>query len=72
LGERAASATRFLGNRCYLRLVERRCNALAGSFGERRCSCTLYNSRPEACRALVRGSAECRAVLDRELARVVP
>jgi Fe-S-cluster containining protein len=70
LGERAVGVTHFEGNRCYMRLVERRCSALDGSFRERRCSCSLYDSRPEPCRALEHGSAECRAVLERERSRL--
>jgi Fe-S-cluster containining protein len=66
LGDAAESSTIFVGNRCYMRMVERRCVALRGSFAERRCSCSLYETRPEACRRLERGSVGCRAVLARQ------
>jgi Fe-S-cluster containining protein len=66
LGEAAEASTNFVGNRCYMRMVKRRCAALRGSFAEGRCSCSLYETRPEPCRQLERGSAECRAVLARQ------
>jgi uncharacterized protein len=51
----------FQGNRAYLRMVDGHCAALelgarAGSY-----SCSVYQHRPEICRALERGSPECLA-----------
>jgi len=64
LGDAAAAATHFIGNRCYLRMVGQACAALkalpAGRYG-----CALYPTRPQPCRDLARGSPECLAVLER-------
>jgi hypothetical protein len=69
LGDAAERLTHFVGNRCYMRMSERRCVGLSGSYEEKRCSCAVYETRPESCRRLERGSLECRAVLEREQAR---
>lgn len=59
LGSQAASWTRFIGNRCYMRMDEGRCAALAHKHG--RWVCRIYESRPDVCRDLTRGSPECEA-----------
>jgi Fe-S-cluster containining protein len=63
MDERARSFTHFLGNRCYMRLDEGRCAALeieaVGPAGPR-FTCAIYEVRPDACRALERGSGTCR------------
>lgn len=69
LGDLADSLTVFIGNRCYMRLVDERCVALTqdanGRFG---CSC--YATRPDVCRDLERGSSACRAERHNKLARM--
>jgi uncharacterized protein len=53
-----AGLTRWEGNRCYLRMVDGHCVALAVVDG--RWSCTIYERRPQLCRDLARGSDACR------------
>lgn len=50
--------TRWKGNRCYLRMVDGRCVALAVVDGA--WACTIYARRPQLCRDLARGSDACR------------
>jgi Fe-S-cluster containining protein len=50
-------------------LLDRRCIALSMGLEGKHCGCTVYASRPEPCRALLRGSAECEAVIEREQRR---
>jgi hypothetical protein len=69
LGDAAEALTTFIGNRCYLRLTERRCAALTVTSDHYRCE--VYGDRPKPCRQLERGSAECIAVLEREEKRYV-
>jgi Fe-S-cluster containining protein len=66
LGDAAPRVTQFIGNRCHILLLERRCVALSLGLDGRHCGCSLYASRPEPCRVLERGSVECVAVLERE------
>ena len=60
LGDDAERVTRFQGNRCYMRMIDGHCIALAfdpsGHY-----VCTIYEQRPEACRSLARDSSECAA-----------
>jgi Fe-S-cluster containining protein len=61
LGAAAERLTRWTDNRCYLRIARGRCAALDvdGEHGEFRC--TIYEQRPDICRNLERGSAQCLA-----------
>lgn len=68
LGEASATLTHFLGNRCYLRLVNGRCIALRSNIDGKAWSCSVYVARPTLCRVLERGSIECLAVLERQRA----
>lgn len=56
----AERLTRFVGHRCFLRVVDDRCAALEvrldGSF-----VCGVYDVRPQVCRDLARGSPACNA-----------
>jgi Fe-S-cluster containining protein len=61
LGERAESLTWFEGNRAYLRMVEGQCAALELDASSAEYRCSTYASRPDVCRELERGSAECAA-----------
>lgn len=49
----------FIGNRCYMRMAHGHCAALAVRDGQY--VCTVYELRPEVCRALARESASCAA-----------
>ncbi len=59
--ERAQAYTHFLGNRCYLRVEEGHCAALVIDPGAPSFRCAIYEVRPDACRALERGSGACQA-----------
>ena len=62
LGEDAERLAHFVGNRAFMRMSEGRCVALEvkrTSTGERDFFCTVYEHRPQICRDLARGSAEC-------------
>lgn len=64
MGDAARELTHFIGNRCYMRLEEGRCAALRidpEAEGGARFTCAIYEERPDACRALERGSGACRA-----------
>ncbi len=66
MDERARAFAHFLGNRCYMRIEDGRCAALAIDPGDAeigqspRYWCRIYEVRPDACRALERGSGACR------------
>jgi Fe-S-cluster containining protein len=60
LGDRAASLVHFIGNRAYMQMAEGRCAALALDQAGR-WLCSVYDHRPEVCRALERGSRACSA-----------
>jgi Fe-S-cluster containining protein len=60
LGERADELTEFHGNRCYMRMEGGRCVALRRDTAGRY-ACGTYDTRPEPCRTLERGSPSCEA-----------
>src|SRR6185295_7993811 len=61
MDDHARSLTHFLGNRCYMRLSdEGHCAALVLDPEGPRFLCSIYEVRPDACRALERGSGACR------------
>jgi Fe-S-cluster containining protein len=60
MDDHARSFTEFIGNRCYLRIEDGHCAALTIDPVERRYLCAIYEQRPDACRALERGSGACR------------
>lgn len=65
LGDEAERLTSFIENRCYMRMEDGHCAALAIDAG-RRFVCGVYALRPAVCRALERGSAACRAELEQK------
>jgi hypothetical protein len=62
LGDAAEELVQFIGNRAYMRLAGGHCAALRveaeGFF-----FCTVYETRPDACRDLERGSPQCQGEL---------
>ena len=65
LAEWAAPLTVFVGNRCYMRMDDGHCAALArDALGQY--ACQIYERRPEVCRALERGSSACEAERERK------
>jgi uncharacterized protein len=69
LGDAAETLTEFIGNRCYMRLVEGRCIALRTRVQGKPYVCSVYAARPTLCRTLERGSPACLAVLERAYER---
>jgi Fe-S-cluster containining protein len=62
LAEQAEPFTKFVGNRCYMRMIDDHCAALQlGADG--RFVCSVYGERPTVCRELARGEAACQAEL---------
>jgi Fe-S-cluster containining protein len=59
LGPRADDLVNFIENRAYMRLVEGHCAALRLDHDPDRFFCSVYDQRPEVCRALARGSPAC-------------
>jgi uncharacterized protein len=62
LGDAVEELVQFIGHRAYMRLADGHCAALrvepAGRF-----VCTVYETRPNACRELERASAQCHGEL---------
>ena len=61
MGDEARALTRFIGNRCYMRIHDGRCAALVIDPVARRFTCAIYEERPDCCRALEPGSGSCLA-----------
>jgi uncharacterized protein len=62
LGDAADRLVHFVGNRAYMRLAEGHCAALRVEL-EGRFVCTVYATRPDACRDLERESPHCQGEL---------
>jgi hypothetical protein len=62
LGTAAEDVVRFVGNRAYMRVTDGHCAALRIELSGR-FVCTLYETRPDACRAFERGSPQCAGEL---------
>jgi uncharacterized protein len=63
MDDRARSFTHFIGNRCFLRIEGGRCAALVVDVADParpRFLCSIYEARPDVCRALERGSGVCQ------------
>jgi Fe-S-cluster containining protein len=61
LGDEAERLTHFIDNRAYMRLAEGHCAALTYEADSARFLCSIYERRPDVCRALERGSGQCAA-----------
>jgi Fe-S-cluster containining protein len=59
LANDAERLSHFIGNRCYMRMTDGHCSALAIS-DDGQFVCTVYAERPDVCRALARDSIECQ------------
>ena len=53
--------TQFIGNRVYMRMAEGHCAALTYDSASAEFLCSIYERRPDVCRALERGSGHCAA-----------
>ena len=71
LGDRADELVQFIGNRAFMRMTAGHCVALeirSSPDGALDYFCTVYDRRPQICRDLARGSAECDG--EREMKRM--
>ena len=62
LGADAPRLAQFIGHRAYMRMEGGHCAALeprTGPDGQPEFFCTAYDRRPQVCRDLARGSAQC-------------
>ncbi len=62
LGDATDRFVHFVGNRAYMRLADGHCAALRVEL-EGRFVCTVYATRPDACRDLERASPNCQGEL---------
>jgi hypothetical protein len=62
LGHAAEELVHFVGNRAYMRLADGHCASLRVELSGR-FVCTVYETRPDACRDLERASPQCAAEL---------
>ena len=69
MDERAQRHVHFIGNRCYMRLEGGRCSALEIDPSRRTFRCSIYEMRPDVCRALEPNSSACLAELDAKAER---
>lgn len=69
LGPGLPSLTHFIGNRCYMRLVDGHCVALTVPEPGSHWVCKAYAIRPGVCRDLERGSPQCLAEFERKHGR---
>ncbi|MEI6464163.1 MAG: YkgJ family cysteine cluster protein [Verrucomicrobiota bacterium] len=73
LGPEADTLAHFIGNRAFMRMRDGHCTALRvtrTANGAPEFFCTIYERRPEICRALGRGSPECLGELETKSAAV--
>jgi Fe-S-cluster containining protein len=62
LEDRAEELAEFMGHRAFMRMRDGHCAALdvrSEKDGAPDFYCTIYDRRPQICRDLARGSAEC-------------
>ena len=62
--ERAEELAWFDGNRAYMKMVDGHCGALVVDAATSRFVCGAYETRPDTCRDLARGSGACRGEID--------
>lgn len=61
IGERVDELTTFIGNRCYMKMIDEHCAALVIDVVQRRFVCSIYETRPKICRDLARAAPACSA-----------
>ncbi len=64
LGERADELVWFDGNRAYMRMLDGHCATLRIDQRTGEMFCSAYDTRPQTCRDLERGSGACLGELD--------
>jgi len=68
LADDADALTKWTESHAFMRMREGRCIALA--IEGARARCTIYERRPEVCRALERGGAACEAERETKLVSI--
>lgn len=61
LGDAAEHLAHFIDNRAFMRLTDGHCAALIFDATSEQFLCSIYERRPDVCRALERGSGHCAA-----------
>jgi uncharacterized protein len=61
LADAADKLVRFEGNLAFMHMVDGHCAALAYDAGSQEWRCGTYETRPQTCRDLERGSSACEA-----------
>ncbi|MEO8183549.1 MAG: YkgJ family cysteine cluster protein [Deltaproteobacteria bacterium] len=69
LGDRARELVWFDENRAYMRMEDGHCSALRIEPTSGRFVCGAYETRPDVCRDLARGSGACRGELEAKATR---
>ena len=64
LDEKADTLVRFESNRAYMRMIDGHCVALVVDAKTGNFACSAYEWRPQVCRDLARGSAECAGEIE--------
>jgi len=64
LGDRAVELVRFDANRAYMRMIDHHCAALIVNQETGELFCSAYETRPQTCRDLLRGSGACLGEID--------
>src|SRR5271169_3543069 len=59
LGDLVDELVTFDGHRAYMHMVDGHCAALRVEKSSRRLVCSAYDTRPQTCRDLARGSGAC-------------
>jgi Fe-S-cluster containining protein len=62
LGEQAERVAHFIDHRAYMKMADNHCTALElrrTAEGGTEFFCSVYEQRPQVCRDLARGSAQC-------------
>jgi hypothetical protein len=73
LGESADRVAHFIGHRAYMKMAGEHCAALdlrRGADGQPEYFCSVYAERPQTCRDLDRGSAQCAGECETKRGRV--
>lgn len=60
LGDAAEALVRFDGNRAYMHMIDGHCAALRIDKIAGELFCSAYETRPQTCRDLARGSGACK------------
>jgi uncharacterized protein len=69
LGDAVNTLVQFDGNQAFMRMEDGHCAALSYDMPSKEWRCGTYETRPQTCRDLERGSSQCEAERDAKAAR---